>query len=314
VNLQRWLAPVPPSVAVEIAARRVTVVEVASPSGAVSAYAGEGLPEGVVTPAVAGPNIVQPDVVAGALKRSLERAGLDAVRRAALIVPDSSARVSLLTFDQIPARPQELDALVRWQLRKATPYPIEDAVVSQVPASTIDGRVTIAAVVARRDVVTQYEQVLASLGIHAGIVDLASFNVINAVLAAGGSADGDSLIVHVAPEATTLAILRGDALLFYRHRAHSDDEPLGSLVHQTTMFHEDRLGGGGFRRVWLSGAGPRIEQARREIATRTDAPVEPVDVRPAAAVEGLGRPSPDVLDALAAPVGMLLRDRVGAGG
>lgn len=309
MNLHRWLTPVPPSVAIEVAARRVTVVEVGAGAGVVTAYAGEGLPEGAVMPALAGVNVVDPDLVRAAIKRALERAGLTATRRAALVVPDSVARVSLLSFDQLPPRAQDLEQLVTWQLRKSAPFPIEEATVSHFPAAAEGGRHSVAAVMARRDVLSQYEGLATGLGIHAGIVDLASFNVMNAILSSTPHDGRDWLVVHVAAEATTLAILRGPSLMFYRHRAAAEDEPLGSLVHQTAMYHEDRLGGGGFSRVWLSGAGVRGDDARRQISSRLDSPVEVVDVRPATAVDGLEAPSPDVLDALAAPVGVLVRDR-----
>lgn len=310
MSVQSWFAPVPPAVAIEIAARRVTAVELPVSGRTVSAYAGEGLPEGAVIPALSGVNIAQPDVVRAAVQRSLERAGLTSARRAALVVPDSVARVSLLAFDQLPARPQDLDQVVRWQLRKAAPFPVEEAVVSHFPAATDTGRVTVAAVMARQDVIAQYESVVAGLGVQAGLVDLASFNVMNAVIAASSEAEGDRLLVHMAAEATTLAILRGGALMFYRHRTAVDDESLGSLVHQTAMYHEDRLGGGAFARVWLSGAGPNSADAVAQIAARLNVPVETVDVRPAVTVDTLpSSASTDVLDALAAPVGVLVRDR-----
>lgn len=310
MSLHDWLTPAPPSVAIEIAAHRVTVVEVAA-AGGVTAYAGEGLMDGAVAPALAGVNIATPDLVRDAVRRALDRAGLTATRRAALVVPDSVARVSLLAFDQLPARAQDLEQLVRWQLRKSAPFPVEDAVVTHFPAGTDNGRPSVAAVMVRRDVLTQYEAVTASLGIHAGIVDLASFNVMNALMAAAPADGRDWLLVHLAREATTLAIVRGTSLLFYRHRLTGDDESLGSLVHQTAMFHEDRLGGGGFGRVWLSGAGMRGDEAREQIAGRVIAPVDVVDIRPAIPVEGLASPSVDVLDALAAPVGVLVRERRG---
>jgi Tfp pilus assembly PilM family ATPase len=311
VSVQDWLTPVPPSVAIEVAARRITVVEVevGVGGGGVTAYAGEGLPDGAVSPMPAGSNIPEADMVRAAIRRALERAGLTATRRAALIVPDSVARVSLLSFDQIPARAQDLDQLVRWQLRKSAPFPVEDAVIAHFPAGAADGRTSVAAVMARRDVLAQYEALAAGLGIHAGIVDLASFNVMNTILTAAPADGRDWLVVHVATESTTLAVLRGSALMFYRNRAIADDETLGSLVHQTAMYHEDRLGGGGFARVWLSGAGTRRDEIRHQIASRLEAPVEVVDVRPAAAVDGLDAPSVDVLDALAAPVGVLVRER-----
>jgi hypothetical protein len=149
--------------------------------------------------------------------------------------------------------------------------------------------------------------VLETLGIHAGLVDLASFNVMNVVIG-GGAPAGDWLFVHLASEATSLAILRGRSLMFYRHRTAVDEEPLGSLVHQTAMYHEDRLGGGGFAAAWVSGAGHLTDDARREVGDRLGIEAGLVDVRPAA---GMGRGTSvaaDELDALAAPVGLLIRD------
>jgi Tfp pilus assembly PilM family ATPase len=309
VRSASWLAPTPPTVAIEIASRRLTVVALAPQAPTISAYASEPLPEGAVIPAPSGINIAQADAVIATLQRALEHAGLGGTRRAALVVPDSVARVSLLHFDQAPARAQELDQLVRWQLKKGTPFPLEEALVTHAQTLPDAGGLSVAAVVARRDVVTQYEAVAAALGIHAGVVDLASLDVMNAIVAAGASVAGDWLLVHLAAEATTMAILRGSALLFYRHRAAVDEESLSALVHQTAMYHEDRLGGRTFERVWLCGAGRAADDARWQISSRLGVPVEAVDVRPAADLRDQAAASPDVLDALAAPVGLLIRER-----
>jgi type IV pilus assembly protein PilM len=311
-----WLTPPAPTVAVEIANRRVTVVELGRSGGGavVTGFATEPIPADAVLPALTGVNIANVEVVADALRRALDRAGLRSARRAALIVPDGVARVSLLPFEQLPARQSDLDQLVRWQVRKAMPFPIEEAHVSHFVANN-EGGTTLAAVVARREVIAQYESVTAAAGIHAGIVDLASLNVMNAVMAAGAAAAGDWLVVCLAAEGTTLAILRGQSLMFYRHRAAVDEEPLSALVHQTAMYHEDRLGGSKFARVWLSGAGVMtagVEDLRRDISERLGLSADTVDVRPAADVRDRAGTTVDVLDALAAPVGVLLRDRKAA--
>ncbi len=102
-------------------------------------------------------------------------------------MPDSVARVSLLTFDEMPARQSDREQLVRWQIRKATPFPIEQAQVADFTASTSGAAQSVAAVVARQDVVAEYEQRHGALGIHAGIVDLASFSVMNLVMGQGAA-------------------------------------------------------------------------------------------------------------------------------
>jgi Tfp pilus assembly PilM family ATPase len=305
-----WTTAAPPLVAIEISSQRVTVVQVTRSAGkvAVASLASEPLPAGALTPALTGTNIVQRDVVVAAAKRALDRAGLGSTRRAALVVPDSIARVSLVPLEHVPAKAQDLDQLLRWQLKRSMPFPLEEAQVSHFTASTEGTITTMATVVARRDVVSEYEAIAGALGIHAGIVDLASFNVMNAIIAAGGDGAGDGLLVHLAPEATTLAILRGGSLLFYRHRG-ADEEPLGALVHQTAMYHEDRLGGGAFARVWLCGGRAVSAEARDQISGRLGVPIESVDVRPAATLAGQSVAAPDLLDALVAPVGALLVER-----
>jgi len=137
----------------------------------------------------------------------------------------------------------------------------------------------------------------------------------NAVIGAGAAAPADWLLICLAQEATTIAILRGAQLMFYRHRAALDEEPLSALVHQTAMYHEDRLGGSAFARVWLCGAALAVggaDRARRDISERLRINAEAVDIRPAAGLRDRVAAAPDVLDALAAPVGVLLRERKAA--
>ena len=310
-----WFAPTPPSVAVEMASRRLTVVELGRGSTAsIVGYASEALPDAAIAPAPGGINIPNVPAVAEALRHALERAGIRASTRAALIVPDSAVRVSLLPFEQLPAKPADVERLVRWKLKKSTPFPMEEAQISWFIAHRTEAGPVLAATVARRDVIAQYESVASAAGLHAGIVDVASFNVMNAVIGAGAAPASDWLLVTLAPEATTLAIGRGADLMFHRHRASVEDEGLSALVHQTAMYHEDRLGGTRFTRVLLcgGGVGAAAEQARREIRERLGIAVDAVDVRGATDLGASGSASTDVLDALAAPVGVLLRDRKAA--
>jgi hypothetical protein len=105
--------------------------------------------------------------------------------------------------------------------------------------------------------------------------------------------------------------------MFYRHRAAVDEEPLSALVHQTAMYHEDRLGGSKFAKVWLCGAALAgnagdADRAKREIGERLGVSADAVDVRRAAGLSDRIPPDADALDALAASVGVLLRERKAA--
>jgi len=264
-------------VAIEIAPGRVTVARIGK--DAVASSVSEALPAGAVVPSLVGRNVEQPQVVVGAVKKALERAGFGAPKRVALVIPDSAARVSLIQVETVPTRAADLDQLIRWHVKKATPFPIEDGVMSFAIAATENGTTTFAAVAASRAVVMEYESIAAAIGADPGQVDVASLTVMNSAIAAGVAPQGDWLLICLAADSTTIAILRGSALLFHRHRATVDEEPLSALVHQTSMYYEDRLGGTQFQRVVLSGgANDTIrELAKREIGDRLQAPVHTLE-------------------------------------
>jgi Tfp pilus assembly PilM family ATPase len=308
-----------PDVAVEIAAGRVSGASLDWRGGraVIAAHALEPLPDGALVPALTAANVQDHAAVATAVNRVLERLGRP--RRIGLVVPDMAAKVSLLRFEKIPARAQDLDQLVRWQIRKTAPFPIEEAQVSYVFGHrAADGQELIVSL-ARRSVIEEYERLCAEGGAYAGLVDLATFNVINAVLAArssrtGAAGEEDWLLVNVAADSASIALVRGPHLIFFRNRAAETDGTLADLVHQTAMYYEDRLQGAGFARVLLAGgAGARVaadlDQVRHSLQERLRTPVDTVDPRAAVSIADRIAPSPALLDMLIPLVGLLLRDR-----
>src|SRR6185436_15612456 len=137
--------------------------------------------DGALVPSLTSANAHDRAAVVTALNRVLERMGRP--RRIGLVIPDVVAKVSLVRFEKLPSRAQDLDQLVRWQVRKSAPFSVDDAQVSYVPGLRgADGHELIVSL-ARRDIIAEYEGLCAEAGAHAGLVDLATFNVVNAVLA-----------------------------------------------------------------------------------------------------------------------------------
>lgn len=306
------LATPAPGVAVEIAPRRVSVasLELRGATPVVTAHAIVDLPDGAVVPALNAQNIADRPAVADALTRAFDRMGRRP-RRVALVVPDSVAKISLVRFEKVPPRQQDLDELVRWQVRKTAPFRIEDAQVTySAGAPTPEGGREFVVALARRDIVEEYESVCAAAGAHAGIVDLATLNVINLVLASGVPS-ADWLLVHVAVDYMTVAIMRGADLIFFRSRTSDAEGTLADLVHQTAMYYEDRLTGAGFSRVILAGATTAggLDPVHLSLEDRLGARVETIDPRQAAALTDRIVAAPDLLDALAPLVGVLMRVR-----
>jgi hypothetical protein len=115
----------------------------------------------------------------------------------------------------------------------------------------------------------------------------------------------------MAADYATLVIVRRGRVIFYRHRGADGEESLADLVHQASMYYEDRLSGRGFGRVYLAGAaeGPDgaagADQARRALAERLNAKVEPLDLSGVATLADRISASPGLVDQLAPLVGVL---------
>ncbi|MCC7417196.1 MAG: pilus assembly protein PilM [Acidobacteria bacterium] len=317
-----------PPAAVELAANRVSGASIewrgARPS--IAAHAVEPLPGGALVPSLTAHNAHDRKTVVAAIGAVLDRIGRP--RRIGLVVPDVVAKISIIRFAQLPTRPHDLDQLVRWQVRKTTPFPTDEARLSCAPGLAYDDGTDVLVSIARREIVEEYESLCADAGATAGIVDIATFNIVNAVLAASGQAPagppagadtGDWLLVNVGVDYVSMALLRGSCVIFFRNRAADSDGTLADLVHQSAMYYEDRLQGAGLGRVVLAGAAEHgirhagdVDQLRRMLEQRLHTPVDSVDPRGAAALTDRISAAPALLDTLAPLVGLLLRDRVAA--
>ena len=322
-----------PDVAVEIDHTHVAAARLGwrGSQAVISAHASESLPPGAVVPGLAALNMPDVPVVSQALSRVLSQLGGGRPSRVSLVVPDTVAKVSLLRLEKVPAKSADLQEIVRWQMRKTAPFPIDQAALSISPgARSADGASEFVVAMSRADVIHQYEQVCLMAGAHAGLVDLSTFGVINSILAGAtapagdpstGSGSsraesrGDWLLVHVTNAYLTVAVVRDHALLFFRNRSEEAEGTIADLIHQTAMYYEDRLNGSGFARVMIAGSAQlqgEADRLRRGLEERLKVSVESVDPRGAAGLADRISASPELLDLLSPLVGVLLRERAAA--
>jgi Tfp pilus assembly PilM family ATPase len=309
-----------PLAALEIASHRVSAASLTSRRGApvVAAHGSEPLAEGVLAPSLTAANVKDRRALLGVIGRVLDKVGRP--RRIGLVVPDPIAKVSLLKFQQVPSRAQDLDQLIRWQLRKAAPFPIEEGQVSYVAGAAGPEGQEFLVSIARRDTVREYEDLVAEAGAQAVVVDLATLNVVNAVLGAPQRPTGDWLLVHAGLDWASMVILRGADPVLFRSRGADAEGSLADLVHQTAMYYEDRLNGKGLQRVLLSGA-PGMPNRQtgdagplaRALEERLGAAIEQVDPRASVNLDARLTLSPHMIESLTPVVGLLIRDQgVGA--
>ncbi|HVW78412.1 MAG TPA: hypothetical protein VHB45_12420 [Alloacidobacterium sp.] len=197
-------------------------------------------PAGVLAAGLKTPNFVDRAVVVAALKQALDGVeGRD--KRLTLVVPDAAARVLLLDFDTLPAKPSEALPVVRFRLRKLVPFEIDDAAISyQVMQQTADeARVMVTAM--PHNVLVEYEEVVRAAGYEPGVV-LPSTLASLAMLAQAEPA----LLVSCNGGSVTTAITRGEELLLHRSLelpvdVSLHDEELRHAVSVSIAYFEDTL-------------------------------------------------------------------------
>ncbi len=301
------LQPDYPLLAVEVRPQAVAVALLARERGglALRAAASQELPAGCLQPGLAQPNVLQPQAFQAALSATLERAGARDARRCCLVLPDPAGRLALLPADELRGkRAAEAEQLARFRLRKALPFDVREARLSIGTGPRAAGSQVPAALM-RRSVLEQYEELLAGLGLEAGLVELAGWVCLAAATRA--RATGDRLVVNWDTGYLTLLVSRGGQALLARtlsEGAVEGPEAVQREVHATSLYYRDRLGGPGLSGATLRCAALPSGEAAALLGGWLSLPVEPLD--PWAGLPGLAEsgPQPDSVSlALAAVAG-----------
>lgn len=287
------------------------------PDLVVERYTEALLPEGAWSVSFTRPNVIDPDAVKGAAAGVLRDLGVGAGEPIALLLPDSLARVNLLTFPELPVRRREVLPLIRFRLQKTVPFRMDEAVLAYtVLGSTPDGGSRVLTLILHRNVLDQYEQVLRDLGVRPGLVDLSSLNLLNLCRGTLGPSPPereDWLLVNLTEEFLTVLVLRGWDILFYRSKGRpwmrSGDGLAAAAalreVRSSLAYYRERLGGPGAARCVLRGTVQPLDPFRRGLEEAAGVPAEILD--PFGSMElapGLGPPDRTLGQRLMPLIGM----------
>jgi Tfp pilus assembly PilM family ATPase len=310
--LTRWFSTPGPTVGVEVGATRVSAVALSWEKGVpqIVRHARAELPKGAVIPSPSALNIHDREAVTEGILKVLNVLP-GRTTRVGLTVPDVAAKVSFVQFDKVPARAADLDRMIAWQVRRSVPFRVEDAQLAYTAATRRpDGGQEFIVALIRRDIVEEYEAVCQAAGVHAGVVDLTGFNVINAAITMSPPTESDWLLVHLGDGYCTLAIVRGQELIFFRNRPTATADDVSDLAHQTAMYYQDRLKGRGLTRTVLVGnLNGSAATLPSLLQTRFGSPVERLGATNTISAPGI---RPGGLDLLAGPVGLLMREHLPA--
>src|SRR5947209_11942266 len=115
-----------PHLACEITPHRVIAARSADKSNRLEVFTIRQLNEGAVLPSLTGPNIQDSTALRNALSGALAAIGGKS-RDIIAVLPDTAIRVLLLDFEDLPAKQQESESVVRFRLKKSLPFDVEEA-------------------------------------------------------------------------------------------------------------------------------------------------------------------------------------------
>jgi len=176
-------------------------------------------------------------------------------RRLGIVLPDSIVKISILSLESVPTDRRDLDSLIKWNIEKSIPFDLSEAQVSySLQGITKNQNSQFIILTSRREVILEYERLCGSVGLKAGLIVPSSIAVLQLLCTSSSVKDsGDWLFVNSDDSSGSVAILRDKKIEYFKNVPFGRDNDLSSLVHQTTMYYEDRLKGEGFRRVFYLG-------------------------------------------------------------
>jgi len=255
----RIVAPERPVVAVEVRQGTLGIVRLGRHGGrpALGTAAVLELPPGTVVTSLTEPNVRDSETFSRVLETLMERVGLRGGGRAALVLPDASARLGLF-----PVAGPDLEEQVRFRLRKVVPFDVRTA---RVAARRVGGEaaesVVLAAAMAR-PVLERYEEVLDSVGLQVGHVELSGLAIARHAM----RRRGDSLLINWEEGAATFVLSRDGRPLLIRSFSA---EVAGSLEEvereaaNTILYYRDRLAGESLEEALLR-TGDALSEVARE--------------------------------------------------
>jgi type IV pilus assembly protein PilM len=260
------------------------------------------------------PTLGAADEVTAKVRALLETSGTKP-GRASLVLPDNIAKISLVHLPDRPASRKQLDEIIRFKLRRAVPFRLEEATLSYQVLPGEGRGVDVLVILLRKFVIEQYETALANAGTRVGLVDVCTPNLLNLArdrIAQLGEGGGDVALFNFASGYFTLVILRQGRIIFYRCKSIVRPDDNGSVdagrtlereIQNSLAYHQEKLGGEGLRATLVRSVGFPLADVEARLDALGISNVEAVDPSRQIALPDGARLDPVVGQRIAPAVG-----------
>jgi type IV pilus assembly protein PilM len=188
----------------------------------------------------------------------------------ALILPDFSARISVLDFDNFPADAKEQASLIRFRLKRSVPFDVETAAMSYWVQSGAHKKVDAVVVMAPLEIVSRYESPFRTAGMNPGWVTTSSIAALELAPQAGLS-----VMAKLTGRVLTVLVRDKGALKLVRclEMPSAELEDVDAVLAPTFVYVEDSMGARP-ESLLLCGFGERSDEAEGRFREELGVPVE----------------------------------------
>jgi type IV pilus assembly protein PilM len=245
-----------PRLACEITSDGVIAARASDKAPRLEVFTSRRLGEGVIAPGLNVPNVLNPEALRTALHGAMG-AVAGKSRDVIVVLPDVAIRVMLLDFEALPAKPDEIEPVIRFRLKKSLPFDVDQAMLSY-SVTRSNGNVRAVAAVSPREIIEEYEKAFRDVGYEPGVVLPSS-------LAALGMVDGElpTLMLKVDPMNITITAVEHQELRLVRtlenpQSGNFSAADLSEAVLPSIVFFEDTFAAR-IEKIYVGGLAPLAE-------------------------------------------------------
>lgn len=290
---------------------RLAVIAGKGGDAAVVSHATAQLPAGVLNESYGTMNITDPAGFSGVLKDLVRRAAPRNAVRTAVSLPDALFRLQTFEFDDLPAGASERERLIRWRFEKLAAFDTADTVLRYQVLPREGKSVLLLSCFAKREVVRQYEDLLAGLGLEPWHIGPSSLSLLHFYFPVMSRRSSAYALAAVSRNAFASLVIEQGGVRFYRYkevRGGRPEDVRDRLIRELDdslhfYMHAGRSQDSAIDRLYLSGDRETVEMIVPSLTNSISLPVEvltPSDVLPSL---GNGGRSGDHPESMASALG-----------
>jgi Tfp pilus assembly PilM family ATPase len=234
------------------------------------------LPHGTFEIGAVTPSLRNAEAITEVASRMKVEAGR--LERVTVLLPDSWFRMNLIDVPKLPRKAKEANEVVRWSLKRSTPFNPNELRIQWMPISSRGQEpARILVISALEKSIAMIEAAFSSAGVAVGAIEAAGLNVWNAILTRDTPTDG-RVLVYLRDHDFTTCVFKGTEPLFIRSRSLGGERRVEQEIRLSASFLRPMLETNPVSKCYVAGNGQVTSHVVDVLTREFGADVEVLDL------------------------------------